>query len=165
METIYLHTGSNIGDRLKYLNLSRFFIEQKIGKITSKSAIYECESWGIKNQNPFFNQAMQVETTLTSQEVLDQIHQIEAHLGRQRLERWGARTIDIDILFYGEEIIETETLNIPHPYLHLRNFVLIPMNEIVPDLMHKPLNKSIQVLLEDCEDDLKVTRLTNPENS
>ena len=155
--TTYLHLGSNVGDRLGNLLKAKFLIQRKIGHIYLLSQVYETAAWGKTDQAPFYNQAIQVRTEMTAREALDTIHEIENQLGRQRNEHWGPRTIDIDILFFENEIINTPKLTLPHPRLHERNFVLVPLMEIVPDFIHPVLNKSIKELHEICMDKLQVT--------
>ncbi len=157
----YLHLGSNVGDRLGNLLKAKFVIQRKIGHIQLLSQVYETEAWGNTNQSSFYNQALLIRTEMTAQQVLDTIHEIENQLGRQRDEHWGPRTIDIDILFFEHEIMNTRKLTLPHPRLHERNFVLVPLEEIAPDFIHPILNKSIKELRESCPDTLQVTLLIN----
>lgn len=158
MQIIYLHTGSNMGNRLSNLSEVNNRIEQKIGQIKKISSIYETSAWGETAQASFLNQALEVSTLLSPEAVLEQIHKIEKTMGRIRKKKWSERLIDIDILFYGNEIIRSKHLIIPHEHLHKRNFVLIPLNEIIPDFTHPIFEKSIKMLLEDCSDDLAVKK-------
>jgi len=155
--TVYLHVGSNIGDRLGNLLKAKFSIQRKIGHIQILSQVYETEAWGKTDQTAFYNQVLLVRTEMTAHQVLDTIHEIENQLGRQRKEHWGPRTIDIDILFFENEIINTQKLTLPHPRLHERNFVLVPLMEIASDFTHPILNKNIKELHELCPDKLLVT--------
>jgi len=157
LSTTYLHLGSNIGDRLGNLLKAKFLIQRKIGHIQTLSQVYETAAWGKTDQATFYNQAIQVRTEMTAYEVLDTIHDIENQLGRQRNEHWGPRTIDIDILFFENEIINTQKLTLPHPRLPERNFVLAPLAEIAPDFIHPVLNKSVKELQASCPDELEVT--------
>ena len=153
---LYLHTGSNLGERESHLEQANKHIEKRIGSIARASGVFETKPWGIEDQPDFLNQALEVQTRLSPFEVLEQILQIEKRLGRQREIKWGARLIDIDILFYNEQIIDTPKLSIPHPYLQHRNFVLIPMLEIAPDLIHPVFGKTIEELYALSNDPLLV---------
>lgn len=153
---MYLHLGSNEGDREKSISDCIRLLEEKVGNILAKSSLYETEAWGVKEQPDFLNQALEIITSLAPREVLDEIKTIEHSLGREVKVKWGQRKIDIDILFYDDEIINTEHLNIPHPQLEKRNFVLVPMLEIAGDKMHPTLNKTIEELYDECRDDGEV---------
>jgi 2-amino-4-hydroxy-6-hydroxymethyldihydropteridine diphosphokinase len=154
---IFLHTGSNLGHRFGYLNKANQLIESHIGSIKKQSRFYETAAWGLTDQPAFINQAICVETDLFPNQLLKIIHEIEVELGRVRITKWGERVIDIDILFFNDAIIETPNLEIPHPRIGERNFVLVPMNEIAPDLIHPVFQKNIQTLLKECLDNLEVT--------
>jgi 2-amino-4-hydroxy-6-hydroxymethyldihydropteridine diphosphokinase len=156
MSNIFLQTGTNLGNRLENLAKANRWIEKQVGKIICLSSIYETEAWGITQQPLFLNQVLIVETELPAQEVLETILKIETRLGRIRKERWAERWIDIDILFYGEEVICTEGLEIPHPRIQERNFVLQPLAEIAADFIHPIFKKSIKELLRASEDRLNV---------
>jgi len=153
---VILHTGSNLGKRLKNLCLANYFIEREIGLITISSSVYETEAWGKTSQNLFLNQALVVETQLEPVDILNVIHRIEKDMGRIRFEKWGARIIDIDILFYNDQIIKKDNIKIPHPEITNRNFVLVPLNEIMPDYIHPSQSKPISLLLEECKDQCAV---------
>lgn len=128
-------------------------IEGSIGQLESSSALYESEPWGFDHPSKFLNQVVVCETTLNPLEVLEQIHHIEMRLGRVRNgEGYAARTADIDILFYGNKVIDTPTLTIPHPRLHERRFTLLPLAEICPNYIHPTKKSSILELLECCID-------------
>ncbi len=155
-QTIYLHTGSNLGDRISHLAQACEMLETQVGKISNQSRLYETEAWGMKDQPNFINQALEVQTELEPEEVLFHIKKIEKEIGRQENKRWHERIIDIDILFFGETTLSTEKLKIPHPHCHERMFVLIPLMEIAGDLVHPILNLTIEELYMDCEDPLEV---------
>jgi 2-amino-4-hydroxy-6-hydroxymethyldihydropteridine diphosphokinase len=161
MNITYLCLGGNIGDRIKTIDEAKLKISHLAGNITSSSSIFETEAWGVTNQNAYLNQCIKVETNYSSNELIEILLSIEKELGRERTEKNGyqSRTIDIDILFYNDEIINNSNLIIPHPRLHLRNFVLQPLNEIASEYLHPILNKSIFNLLINCEDRLDVKKI------
>ena len=155
----FLHTGSNLGDKAQNLATARDLIEAQIGPILKASCVYNTKAWGITDQPDFLNQALEVETKLSPIDLLDTILSIEQEMGRKREIKWGERLIDIDILFYNEDIIDQPRLTIPHPYLHYRNFVLVPMFEIAPDLRHPLLKQTISELYANSNDELIVEAL------
>ena len=150
--------GSNQGDRDKMLKNAVSMIAKTIGKIKNQSTVYETSAWGNTDQPDFLNIAITLDTELKPEQVLEEILKIENKLGRTRNKRWEPRTIDIDILFYDNIIIETDDLKIPHPYLHQRMFALEPLLEIAPDWVHPVFNKNLNKLIAECEDTLKVKR-------
>ena len=156
----YLLLGSNLGDSKKYLLDATANIGKKIGVINRKSSLYQTASWGKQNQPDFINQVISVDTDLLPMELLAGILEIERVLGRQRVEKWGSRTIDIDILLYENSIVNDPDLTIPHPYLHERRFSLMPLSEIAPDIIHPLFNRSIKELLENLSDNLLVKKLS-----
>lgn len=154
---LYLSTGSNLGHRKNHLAEAEAQIAKKIGRITRKSRIYETSAWGITDQPSYLNQVLEVETSFTAFDILGKIHQIEQQAGRHRLQKWAARTLDIDILFLNNQIIDTPNLNLPHPHLQDRNFVLVPLCELIPDFQHPILQKKIHELRTNCSDELAVS--------
>lgn len=135
MTKVYLSLGSNIGDKKAYLLAALERLEQLAQtSVTSVSSFYETAAWGKKDQDDFLNSCCELETDLTPQELLLACQNIEKELKRVRHEHWGPRTIDIDILLYGNETIATENLSVPHPYMTERAFVLVPLEEIDPQL-------------------------------
>ena len=156
MNTVYIQLGSNIGERKSYIAKSMDQIEENIGKIITSSSICETIPWGNENQNNFLNSVIKINTTLDAFRVLKKSQEIENNLDRERVEKWGERTIDIDILFYNNEIINTTKLNIPHPFIQKRKFVLVPLSEIAPNYIHPTLKKNISTLLSECKDNQKV---------
>ena len=157
---VYLLLGSNMGARLQLLETAIKNINQRIGEVVEKSSIYETAAWGKTDQPGFLNIAIAVNTLLSPLEVLTRALDIESQLGRIREEKWGARLIDIDIIFYGNVIVNIpDQLQIPHPEMHKRKFVLEPLVEIAPDLQHPILNKSLSELLLELSDDLEVTKI------
>lgn len=159
----FLLLGTNLGDRKKNLADACRFIEDSIGKIIKVSSVYQTEPWGKKEQPEFLNQALKVETELPAHGLLHAAIQIEKQLGRKREERWGERTMDIDILFYGEEVIESDDLVVPHPRIAERRFVLEPLAEIGGEVVHPVVKMKVSEMLERCEDELKVVRVEDRE--
>jgi 2-amino-4-hydroxy-6-hydroxymethyldihydropteridine diphosphokinase len=151
MNEVYLHTGTNLGDKAANLEQANAWISQEIGPIVRASSVHRTKAWGITAQPDFLNQALLVHTALNPFELLEKIHWIERKMGRVRRIKWGERLIDIDILFFNDAIIEEENLSVPHPYLHLREFVLAPLREIAPELVHPVLGKSIRQLSADLD--------------
>lgn len=159
MTPVYLSLGSNEGDRQITLQQALVLIEQRCGLITRQSSVYETAAWGLQEQPDFLNMAALLETELAPLALLDRLQQIELELHRQRVVKWGQRTIDIDILFYGGEVITDERLTVPHPMLHLRRFVLAPLAEIAPGLYYPGTQDTIADLLQHCPDTLAVSRV------
>ncbi|MFD3000480.1 2-amino-4-hydroxy-6-hydroxymethyldihydropteridine diphosphokinase [Pontibacter toksunensis] len=163
MPELYLLLGGNLGDRTSYLADACKSISASVGIITQSSKLYETAAWGKTDQPAFLNQVLEVQTKLSPEEVLQKIHIIEQELGRVRLEHWGARVIDIDILFYDQLVLQSQRLTIPHPQLHLRRFTLMPLAEISPRLVHPVLEKSVEDLLATCPDALEVWKYEEEE--
>jgi 2-amino-4-hydroxy-6-hydroxymethyldihydropteridine diphosphokinase len=158
MPTIYLLTGSNLGDSTAYLAEAAKQIEQKVGKIVRRSSLYETAPWGITNQPAFLNQALQVETSLKPAPLMEVLLTIENEMGRKRGEKYGPRTIDIDQLFYEDLIIQNINLVIPHPEIQHRRFVLVPLCEIAPHFVHPLFKRNMLELLNDCTDHSNVQK-------
>lgn len=158
MHTCHLLLGSNLGNRIENISNALNYIGLQIGRLVSVSSVYETEPWGFQSEDLFLNQAVIVETHLTPQSVLKIIQQIEQELGRVRFDGSGykSRIIDVDILFFDDEIIDSQSLTIPHPQLHNRRFVLTPLTEISPEKVHPVQKKNISQLLEMCNDPLSV---------
>jgi len=161
MFTVYLGLGSNLGDRKEMLNRAINLIAEEIGPIKQESAIYETAPWGNTEQPAFLNQVVKIVTKLLPLEVLAQIDQIEKQLNRRKQQHWGTRTIDIDILFYENEIVNLDNLIIPHKYIAERNFVLVPLNEIASTLIHPVLKETINSLYQKCSDNLPISKYKN----
>lgn len=159
MNQTYLLIGGNLGNREENMQQARNLIDKQVGEIARSSSLYETEAWGMRDQPSFLNQVLLVNTMLAPEKTLSALLEIEHQMGRERSQKFGPRTIDIDILFFNSEIIEEPGLTIPHPQLHLRRFTLNPMNEIAPDLIHPILKKSISDLLSVCPDPLAVKKL------
>lgn len=156
MNHYYLHLGSNLGDRKKNLYDAIRLIEYKIGFIVEKSSIYETEPWGLKDQPGFLNQAIISKSNLSPNKVLNVITDIESELGRIRNEKWGPRTIDIDIIYCDDLILNSDELTVPHPHMYDRNFVLIPFMEIAGDFIDPVKQVSVEELYDNCRDESEV---------
>jgi 2-amino-4-hydroxy-6-hydroxymethyldihydropteridine diphosphokinase len=152
MNKAYLLIGGNMGDRLANLEDAKNAISKLCGNILSQSAIYETEAWGFKEQPAFYNQALCLATTQKAVELLNNLLAIELNLGRTRTIYLGPRTIDIDIIYFNDEIIDLENLTIPHASMSERNFVLTPLTEIAPGFIHPVFKKSNSDLLSECKD-------------
>jgi 2-amino-4-hydroxy-6-hydroxymethyldihydropteridine diphosphokinase len=162
MAKLYLLTGSNRDDRMDYLRKAFRNIREQIGNIICSSSVYETEPFGFKDECLFLNQCLLVDTTLSPEDVLNKIGQIENSLGRiRRSGIYEGRTIDIDILFYGNLVIHMAGLIIPHPELHKRNFALVPMSEISPGYVHPVLRKKMKTLLRNSDDTHKVFKYSD----
>ncbi|WP_335977169.1 2-amino-4-hydroxy-6-hydroxymethyldihydropteridine diphosphokinase [Gaetbulibacter jejuensis] len=150
---VYIALGSNKGDRLKHLQDAVDLIFKQIGKVNIISKVYNTPALGFESDD-FLNTCLLIETPLEAQDVLQQLLQIETQLGRLRTENSGyeARTIDLDVLFFNDEIIESKDLVVPHKELHKRKFVLQPLFDIAPKYQHPVYQKSITELLQDCDD-------------
>lgn len=149
---VYLSLGSNVGDRAANLLKAIELLSKNVGKIAKKSHVYETQPWGNPEQDLFLNQVVMLNSAQEPREILEKISRIERELGRERKEKWGPRTIDIDILLYGKRVVRDKGLEIPHPELHRRAFVLVPLMEIAPELEHPILKKQIDDLFMQCDD-------------
>jgi 2-amino-4-hydroxy-6-hydroxymethyldihydropteridine diphosphokinase len=156
---VYLSLGSNSGNRRQNIEAALGLITKQIGKIARKSHLYETQPWGVTDQDPFYNIVVMANTTQEPRELLENITKIERELGRERKEKWGPRVIDIDIVFYGKRIIRDKGLEIPHPEMHKRAFVLVPMMELDPEFEHPTLHTAMDMLYMDCDDQSDVVML------
>ena len=162
---VYLILGSNLGNKLFYLQTAIRHISTKIGDIVKTSSVYESKPWGVTDQENYYNQVVQVSTLLSPHETIEKIHQIEAEMGRVRKRKYDSRIIDIDIAFWNNEIISENQLEIPHPRLHLRKFALLPLLEINPELIHPAIKKSVREILQKCPDTSEPVQLKNEQYS
>jgi 2-amino-4-hydroxy-6-hydroxymethyldihydropteridine diphosphokinase len=156
---IFILLGSNLGNRKANLEKAALGIENRVGLIKKRSSLYETKPWGKSNQPDFLNQVVLLESNLPIESVLDRVLEIEQDLGRKRDEKWGARLIDIDLLYAEDRIIDSDKLSLPHPGIPDRRFVLQPLVEIAPDFVHPALKKTNWQLLEVCRDILLVKKL------
>ncbi|MEO8960933.1 MAG: 2-amino-4-hydroxy-6-hydroxymethyldihydropteridine diphosphokinase [Ginsengibacter sp.] len=161
MNTVFLITGGNIGNRKENLQTAAISIEEEIGEIIRSSKIYETEAWGLTSQSSFYNQVHIIKSELSADKILDTILKIEAKMGRVRTIKNAARIIDIDILFFNDAIINKPNLIIPHPEINNRRFVLMPLEEVAPEMIHPVSKKNIKELLPLCKDTLKVMPLNS----
>ena len=160
MERIFLLIGSNIGDRHHQLDTAREFINERVAPMVSLSRIYESAPWGDPMQPYFLNQALELLSDMPPMQLLSTCLGIEKEMGRSRGPRYAARSIDIDILYYGAVILRNSTLQLPHPEIENRRFTLLPMVEIAPHWVHPLLHLSQLALLEKCRDLLAVEVLS-----
>lgn len=158
MNECYLLIGGNLGNREMMLENARECIRLTCGQIKGCSSIYETEPWGIGDQPHYLNQAICIHSALEPELLLKELLQIEKGMGRERMEKYGARTIDIDILYHGGNIFQSGNLTIPHPRIHERRFVLVPMAELAPFFCDPRSGLTINQMLERCQDPLNVNR-------
>jgi len=152
MNIVFLQLGSNLGERELLLQDAIAAVEDRVGKVVEKSKVYESTPWRVEGQDNYLNQIIKVKTEMLADVVLSTILDVEKDLGRIRIEKWGERLIDIDIIFYNDAIIETAQLCVPHKHMHERMFVLTPLHNIAPDMMHPKYNKTVEELLQICTD-------------
>ena len=151
-----LHLGSNLGKRQENLREACRRLEQKAGRILQKSKIYQTQPWGNADQPDFLNMAVRLETKSNPEDLLKTIMHIEMEMGRERDKKWEPRIIDIDIIFFGDLVIHTPNLTVPHPDMQKRNFVLVPLLDIAADWIHPLLRESVEDLYWNSEDPLEV---------
>ena len=160
MNKAYLLIGGNVGNRQENLHSANHLLQTSCGEIGLRSHLYETAAWGKTDQPPFLNQALLLLTGLTAQMLLQKILAAESQMGRERAEKYGPRVIDIDILFFNDDIIQKPGLVIPHPEIRNRRFALTPLCEIAPGLVHPVFLKTIEQLLEECPDELEVKKFS-----
>lgn len=153
----YLLLGSNSGDRAGFIEKAITLISEKAGVVINRSPLFETEPWGFNDPVPFLNMVLVINTDFIPETLLHECLMIEETLGRRRSgDGYSSRTIDIDILFYDNLVIEKKDLVIPHPRLHLRKFTLVPLASVAPDFIHPVLHKTVTRLLAECNDPGKV---------
>lgn len=157
---VFLSTGSNQGNSIVNLLKTNALIAQQVGFVASTSAFYKTAAWGLTNQPDFINQCIQIYTPFPPKLLLKKLLNIEKQMGRVRHEKWGPRTIDIDILLFDDCKIFENTIQIPHPHIQNRLFVLAPLAEIAPSLIHPSFKKSIKTLLLETPDKLSIQKLS-----
>lgn len=161
IKTVYLSLGSNMGDRANHLMRAKLKLK-KLGVLSASSSIVESPAWGYKDPNAYLNMVLKLETSVDPKELMNELLDIEREEGRERMESsekvYAARKIDIDILFYGNDIINEPDLEIPHPRLEQRNFILVPLAEISPNLEHPVLRKTIGQLVAESTDNARIVK-------
>ena len=158
-ENVFVLLGSNLGNRELLVNQACSMIEKSCGEIIEKSRIYESEPWGFESKQWFLNQVVKINTSLSPDELMKTLLSIEKDLGRDRNvphDGYVSRPMDLDILYFGDKVVDTEMVKAPHPRLHLRRFTLLPLCDIAPDFVHPSLKKTNRQLLEECRDFGKV---------
>jgi len=156
---VVLSLGGNIGDVEEVFQIAIHCLQKKIGSIVLTSSLYQTKAWGVEDQPDFLNQVVAIDSELSAFKVLEHCLAIELELGRVRKEKWHERVIDIDVLFYNDELIESKGLIVPHPYIQDRNFILNPLVEIIPDFIHPKLKNTIIELQSSCKDELSVFKI------
>lgn len=160
MNKVFLGLGTNLGNREENLEKALARIKETIGPVTESSSLYETEPWGFESDEQFINMVVRIDTGLNPGDLLQEILKVEFFLGRKRSEKqYASRVIDIDILLYGEKIVNEQQLKIPHPRVHERRFVLEPMCEIAGEEIHPVFGKTFARLLEECKDESKIEKI------
>ncbi|MBI5588495.1 MAG: 2-amino-4-hydroxy-6-hydroxymethyldihydropteridine diphosphokinase [Deltaproteobacteria bacterium] len=158
---VFISIGSNLGDRVRNCREAVRRVAANGGiRLVKESSLYETEPWGVVDQGPFINSVIEIETQTGPRELFEFLKKVESAMGRTQNERWGPRAIDLDIIFYGDLSIDEEGLTVPHQSMRERAFVLVPLNEIAPDLIHPVLGKTVSELLRDLPGKGGVQRLT-----
>ena len=154
MHQVFLSIGGNLNNTEEKFERLFSLLQERVGKITLESSYYQSDAWGFESEYPFINIALEIQTELSPFELLQETQSIEKELGREEktTTSYQDRTMDIDIIFYDNEIIKTSNLEIPHPKMHLRDFVLTPLNEICPNFIHPILKKNIAELKKTTND-------------
>lgn len=159
MNKAYLLIGGNLGRVKEHLAAARQQIGKRVGRVAACSSLYQTAAWGLEDQPDFLNQVLLVHTDMAAPEMLKTMLEIEQELGRVRKIKNGPRLIDIDLLFFNNEVIDLPQLRVPHPLLHTRNFTLFPLEELAPELTHPVLHKTVRELLTESPDRLPVKKL------
>ena len=156
-ESVFILLGSNLGDRQLLVSQACSMMEERCGRIVSKSRLYESEPWGFKSEHWFLNQVVVLDTEMSPDDLMDALLAIEKELGRDRTtphEGYVSRPMDLDILYWGEDlIVEKQHVIVPHPRLHKRRFTLLPLCDVAPDYVHPILKKTNRQLLDECQDE------------
>lgn len=160
MHTVVLGLGGNEGDRLLLLSEAVRLLEKEM-KLVRASAVYETAAWGRESGSPYLNQVLVLQTKMSPENTLAYIQRIEHRLGRKREAKWGDRTMDIDILYFDNEVIQSAELQVPHPQISDRKFVLAPLVEVLPEYIHPVEKMSNKELLRNCKDPLAVDRFSD----
>ena len=154
-ESVFVLLGSNLGDREHLVNQACKMMGERCGEIVSKSHLYESEPWGFEAEQWFLNQVVVINTQLSPDELMQTLLEIEKELGRDRNTHqngYVSRPMDLDILYFGNQIVDTQMVTVPHPRLHQRRFTLLPLCDVAPDYVHPIMNKTNRKLLEECVD-------------
>lgn len=160
MNAAFLCVGGNIGDRLANIQEAKRQLMGMGCDLETESAIYQTKAWGVAEAPDYYNQILKISTNLNAEALMMGLLEIEKKMGRIRGDnRNASRTMDMDILFFNQEVINSDLLEVPHPRLHLRNFVLAPLNEIASEFIHPVLNKTIRELLNECSDTSEVKKI------
>lgn len=162
MECCYILFGSNMGDKEALFAQACLLINNRCGRVVQVSAAYESEPWGFEAEEWFLNRVIVVETEKDPEEMLQLLLDIERELGRIRhpeIQGYTSRTVDLDILYFGQRVINTDMLTVPHPRLHLRRFALVPMCEVAPERVHPVFGLTQQELLQQCPDECVVREM------
>jgi len=160
MHHVFLGIGGNIGNKPASFSKVHSLTDREIGAILKQSSVYESPPWGFHAEDNFWNQVLIVETELSPAEILSKIIEFESSFNRKRhSERYTSREMDVDILYYDDIFIETEDLIVPHPRLHQRLFVLVPLTEVAPDFKHPLFRMTSKQLLENCKDESVIKKL------
>lgn len=163
MAITYLILGSNMNNRELYINIAIEYIKKNIGIVLNYSHLYETEPWGFDDENFFLNQVLKVETQLSAHQILEKVNALETWMGRVRTNvRYSARQIDVDILFYNNDIMDEPQLTIPHKEIANRKFVLVLLADIAAEYIHPVLQKNVSQLLLECEDKSQVYKFDPP---
>ncbi|MFZ4798361.1 MAG: 2-amino-4-hydroxy-6-hydroxymethyldihydropteridine diphosphokinase [Bacteroidia bacterium] len=158
MNKAFIILGSNMGNKLAHLQLAIEQMDLRNISLIQQSSIYKTAAWGNTEQDDFYNQVIEVATELSAEFLLQTLLEIETKMGRTRNQKWEARIIDLDILYFNYDVIDTEKLKVPHPYLHVRRFTLIPLTEIAAHYIHPILKKTNFEMLVSCSDESLVVR-------
>jgi 2-amino-4-hydroxy-6-hydroxymethyldihydropteridine diphosphokinase len=158
--SVFLLLGSNQGDARLHLTMAKAAVIKNVGRLLKESSLYQTSAWGKTDQPDFLNQVIEISYEGDPFLLLKSLLDIESKMGRVRIEKWGTRIIDIDILFYGNTIVNGSDLRVPHPQIPYRRFTLIPLVEIAPDFIHPVLHQSNTQLLHECTDLLEVKKLS-----